>query len=95
MKYILLESEMNDGNIENIPIIFPKTLNHIDVKEAIERVLIELAKRKSVKCVGAGDCNLSVFHVGGNSSTLNVHSRRAVDHSIIQMIDYFPFKIKD
>ena len=92
MKYIIIESKIKDDLIENIPIIFPKTLNHNDVSDCIIQLLKTKYNRDDNVVVSAGDYISNSIQVSGMSATLGVSSRKSLDNEIIKLIDYLPFK---
>lgn len=99
MKYIVLRIEDRE-----VPIIFPDTLVHSMVADAIRDVFarerIESGKydvsarsmrkfREGIRPVAAGDINLGFVTCSGKSSTLKVESRGRADDQMIETYDYF------
>jgi len=85
MKYIMIEQPFAAGMVRQIPIIFPKTLVHDEVFDSIKALCGE-----NCKPVSAGEISLFGGQVrcGGNSETLKISSRGAVDEEIIKLYDY-------
>ena len=90
MKYIMFERKMSNTLIENIPIIFSKTLVHADVAEAISTMMKDKYD-VDLTPVSAGEIYLDVKSVGDRSDTLQLFANPN-DRQTIQMIDYLPFK---
>jgi hypothetical protein len=98
MKYVILEAKApNKGMTEIIPVIFPKSLTHKLISEAIkqvirhEDVLMERKEFRKAEPVSAGFIDLPACVPYGKSETLELESR-VEDLQIIKSIDYFPFK---
>ena len=90
MKYIMFEHKVKDTATTMIPVIFPNTLIHKDVAEAIT----EFHKKKynaDIKAVSAGEYNAQTGFAFGKSESLGLSSGKD-DTQVINIIDYFPFK---
>ena len=84
MKYIVVQSEDEHGNIHELPIMFPYSLVHKAMKECTWRSLIE-SDHRFISCVGAGFCSLGTDKLGGlivcfgESESLGIESRGELD----------------
>lgn len=89
MKYIMLTKDVGNGLIEHIPILFPKSLVHADVAQALLEGPCKGCKVRSAGEVPAFRCKTI-----GESTTLQVKSDPK-DGQRICMIDYHPFGDKE
>lgn len=90
MKYVMFDvAHVEDGLVQKIPVIFPNTLVHSMVAEAIKPMLRASFRGTSVEASSAGDVHFSMTDVmcGGKSETLGLDSN-AVDAKIIAWNDY-------
>lgn len=83
MKYVIFLTKSLNGMERKIPIIFPSTLNHIDVARALK----DLDGIKSSKISSAGEVYVKVDKAHGESTTIGIKSKEG-DEDIINMIDY-------
>lgn len=93
MKYVMFELDTGDGLKRNIPIIFPNSLVHADVAEAIKHMRVGTQRNwdcpfVEAKVVSAGELSIASSTTSGGSETLGVESRLE-DSTIITMHDYF------
>jgi len=71
-----------------VPIIFPKTLNHVDVARAMSKVISERGRRPAtVDSAGFIDA-LGIAGVSGSSESLDNLSSRSIDATIINNMPY-------
>jgi hypothetical protein len=86
MKYIVLRSG-KFGLEREFPIIFPNSLTHSDVFQALIKECPEL---DGANPVAAGELSSININAGchGFSSTLGEGSREEMDDNLIRMIDY-------
>lgn len=72
-----------------IPIIFPDFICHLDVQEAMEKVLSDKEKyNMPVGIISAGDVDLGLCECSGGSETLHVESREDEDSNLISSYSY-------
>lgn len=88
MKYIVFKCSIGD-DVREFPVIFPQHLVHKHVSDS----MIELIKKsgwKEVNPISAGECNFfeDEINCGGESTTLNLQSRRDIDDHLIRMFNY-------
>lgn len=94
MKYIVVEvadsdaDPQSDNFVQHLPIVFPKTLVHKDMFEAVQQNLLmdETHSFNVATCIGAGFVDLSKFgeHTCyGESETLKVASRGKADSDLM------------
>lgn len=88
MKYIMLEMQISDGLYRLVPIIFPGTLVHSEMAEA---VISSLEKDKFVAhVVSAGECTTLVsVDMDSSSVSLGGIVPNEGDESVINIVDYF------
>lgn len=86
MKYVVLKSEDEQGNIHELPIMFPYVLIHKEMKECGWRALMK-SEHSFIECVGAGFCSFTVLGDGsshvtcyGESESLGIQSRYELDN---------------
>jgi hypothetical protein len=89
MKYIVME--VKDENITlEIPFLFPDIVVHAVAAEHIGYGLVEQWPKAKIKPISAGmvqslDCQVEC---SGESTSLNLKSREAIDTQLILMSDY-------
>lgn len=84
MKYVVLRHTLADGLVQDIPVIFPRELEHADVAA----VMAVLLKGSGPNVVAAGECQLDAAPwCMGESLRLGVPSRRNADSRLIFMHD--------
>lgn len=86
-KYVMLETGLS-GVKKLVPVIFPDFMCHIDVAEAIKKVLVEQHKMPC-SVVSAGDIQFEEVECSGESVTLKVGSRFESDTNVIERYPYF------
>jgi hypothetical protein len=85
MKYVMFEVQMPGGMVRHVPVMFPDSLVHEDVADA----LAGIPGLNGNTVVSAGTCSFmpGSIDVGGESKTLELKSHPG-DQITINMIDY-------
>lgn len=91
MKYIVFERQIENNMVEVIPVIFPNSLVHSEVSEAIIKVIENSHKATVVTPVTAGFVNIMSSKVYSSSETLKLASTPS-DALLMQMVDYLPIQ---
>lgn len=84
MKYIVFQHDIA-GIKQEIPIIFPNNLVHLEVAKALTKVI------GSSRIVAAGEfssTDIEADSIGGESTTIGIKSRKMQDKKLIWGIDY-------
>jgi hypothetical protein len=92
-KYIMVETRDESGDIHNIPVMFPKSINHDEMYEMTHRAIRRSGNGHTpIKAISAGFCNYGqngkVF-CRGRSETLRLESRKEVDEAIFQQVSTY------
>lgn len=85
--YVVLQVEDKDGFIREVPIIYPDSLVHIDIAQAIKSLL--KTDKNEVEPVSAGSIDFVVESCHGKSTTLDLTSRDKEDRQLINAYPYF------
>ncbi len=88
MKYVMMEVKLNENCVQNIPVIFPNTLVHSEMKDLCLSLLERSMPGYPCRVVSAGDITLTGLKCSGSSSSLGISSRPE-DSQIIHLHDYF------
>lgn len=91
MKYIVFERQIENNMVEVIPVIFPNSLVHSEVSEAIVKLIEKSHKATIVTPVTAGFVNILSSKVYSGSETLKLASTPS-DALLMQMVDYLPIQ---
>ena len=86
MKYIMFRRQVGDMQ-QDIPVMFPNTLNHSEVAEALKNA-VRVNGGPDPVVVGAGEVILAGATCVGSSESLGVKSRGRVDARIIDYGEY-------
>ena len=92
-KYIVLETTDEDGATHNIPVMFPKSINHDKMYETTYMAIRKSGNgHRPGKAISAGFCNYGdngkVF-CRGHSETLKLESRKEIDEALFQQVSTY------
>jgi hypothetical protein len=92
-KYIVLETTDESGDTHNIPVMFPKSINHDKMYETTYMAIRKSGNgHRPGKAISAGFCgygqNGKVF-CRGRSETLKLESRKELDEAIFQQVSTY------
>lgn len=83
MKYVMFKTRLGECDAL-MPVIFPNTISHVDVAEAIQG----MAGMSKAEVASAGFINLRAISCHGESETLELQSEPG-DLTVINTNDYF------
>ena len=83
MKYVMFEKRMSDGLVHKVPVIFPNTLVHDEVSEALTA-----GPLKGYAPCSAGEISPLDMQPHGESTTLRLKADEALDETVIRLNDY-------
>lgn len=92
-KYIMIETTDESGDTHNIPVMFPKSINHDKMYESTHAAIRRSGNgHRPGKAISAGFCgygqNGKVF-CRGYSETLKLESRKEIDEAIFQQVSTY------
>jgi len=92
-KYIVMETTDEDGATHNIPVMFPKSINHDKMYETTYMAIRKSGNgHRPGKAISAGFCNYgqngNVF-CRGRSETLKLESRKEVDEALFKQVSAY------
>lgn len=92
-KYIVIETRDESGDTHNIPVMFPKSINHDEMYEMTHRAIRRSGNGHIPgKAISAGFCNYGdngkVF-CRGRSETLKLESRKEIDEALFQQVSTY------
>ncbi len=90
MKYVVVEVEIKNDMVLEVPVIFPNHLIHKDMADALIEVLRKGFPKALIQPVSAGDINSAEINANcyGNSTSLHLSAREGEDKILIQANDY-------
>ncbi|QDB70627.1 hypothetical protein RSP_0048 [Pseudomonas phage RSP] len=83
MKYVMFEKRMSDGCSHMVPVIFPNTLVHDEVANALT-----LGPLKGYIPCSAGEISPLDMQPHGESTTLGLKADEERDETVIRLNDY-------